>query len=87
MKNDTRNRIYDWYASAPVRCGVLVCFSTQLGLTPIVVFADVGLPPSAVHQTTNNGFPSSQALKNQGYDPSTGVLRVDDRNRGTCRNQ
>lgn len=83
MKNDTRNRISDWYASAPVRCGVLLCFITNLGLTPILAFADVSLPPPAVHQTTNNGFPSSQALKNQGYDPSTGVLRVDERNRGT----
>lgn len=76
MSNDTRIRIFDWYASAPVRGGVLVCFGAGLGLSPLAAFADAGLPPPAVHQQTDNGFPSSQALKNQGYDPQSGKITV-----------
>lgn len=49
---------------------------------PLAALADTGLPPPAVHQTTQNSFPSSQALQRQGYDPSRGVLRVQDTNQG-----
>ncbi|RPD83030.1 hypothetical protein EGK75_13685, partial [Neisseria weixii] len=83
MKNDTRSGIFNKHAAVSVRFSVLVCFSAHAGLMPLAALADTGLPPPAVHQTTNNSFPSAQALQRQGYDPSTGVLRVDERNRGT----
>ncbi|PSJ79892.1 virulence factor TspB C-terminal domain-related protein [Neisseria iguanae] len=85
MNNDTRNRIYPGYPARYMRSIVLVCFSAQQVLIPAVALADVGLPPPAVHQTTENGFPSSQALKNQGYDPSKGVLKVQENNRGSAQ--
>ncbi|PJO77692.1 virulence factor TspB C-terminal domain-related protein [Neisseria sp. N177_16] len=77
--NESRNSIHN--KSIAVHRGV--CGLVLSSFIVQVAYADVSLPPPAVHQTTNNGFPSSQALKNQGYDPSTGVLRVDERNRGT----
>uniref|UniRef100_A0AAU8B0Y8 Tspb protein n=1 Tax=Dulem virus 50 TaxID=3145761 RepID=A0AAU8B0Y8_9VIRU len=84
MKNDTGSRISTRHVAAAVRGGVLVCFSVQVAVAPIAAFAEVGLPPPAAHQNTENGFPSSQALKNQGYDPKRGVLRVEERNRGAA---
>ena len=42
--------------------------------------ADVALPPPAQHQ--NAGFPSDQALQRRGYDPKTGVWKVDVQNNG-----
>ncbi|RPD83023.1 TspB protein, partial [Neisseria weixii] len=83
MKNDTRSGIFNKHAAVSVRFSVLVCFSAHAGLMPLTALADTGLPPPAVHQTTNNSFPSAQALKRQGYDPSTGVLRVNENNRGS----
>lgn len=50
---------------------------------PLAALADTGLPPPAVHQTTDNGFPSSHALKQQGYNPQTGVLKVEPRKQGS----
>ncbi len=50
---------------------------------PLVALADTGLPPPAVHKTTDNAFPSSQALKQQGYNPQTGVLKVEPRKQGS----
>lgn len=42
--------------------------------------ADVALPPPAQHQ--NAGFPSDQALQRRGYDPKTGIWKVDVQNNG-----
>lgn len=79
--NESRNSIFDKFNAVHRSvCGlVLSSFFVQ------VAFADVSLPPPTptVHQTMNNDFPSSQALKNQGYDPSTGILRVQEINNGS----
>nr|WP_314593108.1 IgG-binding virulence factor TspB family protein [uncultured Neisseria sp.] len=58
---------------------MLVCFSAQV-LNPLTAFAEVGLPPPVQHQ--NAGFPSDQALQRRGYDPKTGVWKVDVQNNG-----
>lgn len=81
MKNDARNRVTNRPVAVSLHCYLLVCFGAQT-LMPLAAFADTGLPPPAVHQTTQNSFPSSQALQRQGYDPSRGVLRVKDTNQG-----
>ena len=77
--NDTRNSLYSRITALPVRSAVLVCFGTQV-LSPLTAFAEVGLPPPAQHQ--NAGFPSDQALQRRGYDPKTGVWKVDVQNNG-----
>ena len=77
--NDTRNRLYSRITAFPVRCAVLVCFGSHV-LNPLVALADVGLPPPAQHQ--NAGFPSDQALQRRGYDPKTGIWKVDVQNNG-----
>ena len=77
--NDTRNRLYSWITAFPVRCAVLVCFGSNV-LNPLIALADVGLPPPAQHQ--NAGFPSDQALQRRGYDPKTGIWKVDVQNNG-----
>ena len=77
--NDTRNRIYSRITALPVRSAVLVCFGVQV-LNPLTAFAEVGLPPPAQHQ--NAGFPSDQALQRRGYDPKTGIWKVDVQNNG-----
>ena len=81
--NDTRIRIFKRHAAYSLRCAFLFGFGIQTVMMPVLVFADTSLPPPTVHQTMNNGFPSSQALKNQGYDPSTGILRVQETNNGS----
>lgn len=82
MNNDTGSGIFNKYSAVSVRFSVLVYFSAHAGLMPLAALADTGLPPPAVHQTTQNSFPSSQALQRQGYDPNRGVLRVQDTNQG-----
>lgn len=77
--NDTRNSLYSRITALPVRSAVLVCFSAQV-LSPLTAFAEVGLPPPVQHQ--NAGFPSDQALQRRGYDPKTGVWKVDVQNNG-----
>lgn len=77
--NDTRNSLYSRITALPVRSAVLVCFGAQV-LSPLTAFAEVGLPPPAQHQ--NAGFPSDQALQRRGYDPNTGVWKVDVQNNG-----
>lgn len=77
--NDTRNSLYSRITALPVRSAVLVCFGAQV-LSPLTAFAEVGLPPPAQHQ--NAGFPSDQALQRRGYDPKTGVWKVDVQNNG-----
>ena len=77
--NDTRNSLYSRITALPVRIAVLICFGAQV-LSPLTAFAEVGLPPPAQHQ--NAGFPSDQALQRRGYDPNTGVWKVDVQNNG-----
>ena len=69
MTNDTRNHVSVRHF-AP-RCIWLGC----LCLSSHVVMADVPYtpPPTATHYS---GFPSEQALRNQGYNPQTGTLKV-----------
>lgn len=77
--NDTRNSLYSRITALPVRSAVLVCFGAQV-LSPLTAFAEVGLPPPVQHQ--NAGFPSDQALQRRGYDPKSGVWKVDVQNNG-----
>ncbi len=77
--NDTRSLFYSRRFALRSRLLVLVCFSAQF-LNPLTAFAEVGLPPPAQHQ--NAGFPSDQALQRRGYDPKTGVWKVDVQNNG-----
>lgn len=77
--NDTRSLFYSRRFALRSRLLVLVCFGAQV-LSPLTAFAEVGLPPPAQHQ--NAGFPSDQALQRRGYDPKTGVWKVDVQNNG-----
>ena len=77
--NDTRSLFYSRRFALCSRLFVLVCFGTQV-LNPLTAFAEVGLPPPVQHQ--NAGFPSDQALQRRGYDPKTGVWKVDVQNNG-----
>lgn len=77
--NDTRSLFYSRRFALCSRLLVLVCFGTQV-LSPLKAFAEVGLPPPAQHQ--NAGFPSDQALQRRGYDPKTGIWKVDVQNNG-----
>lgn len=80
MKNDKRSGIFIGFAAAPLRCAVLLCFSAGNTIVPLTAFADVGLPPPAQHQSS--GFPSEKALEQKGYNPKTGVWRVQSQNNG-----
>ena len=80
MKNDKRSGIFIGFTAAPLRCAVLLCFSAGNTLVPLTAFADVGLPPPAQHQSS--GFPSEKALEQKGYNPKTGVWRVQSQNNG-----
>ena len=77
--NDTRSLFYSRRFALCSRLLVLVCFGTQV-LSPLTAYAEVGLPPPAQHQ--NAGFPSDQALQRRGYDPKTGIWKVDVQNNG-----
>lgn len=77
--NDTRSLFYSRRFALRSRLLVLVCFGAQV-LSPLTAFAEVGLPPPAQYQ--NAGFPSDQALQRRGYDPKTGVWKVDVQNNG-----
>lgn len=77
--NDTRSLFYSRRFALCSRLFVLVCFGAQV-LNPLTAFAEVGLPPPVQHQ--NAGFPSDQALQRRGYDPKTGVWKVDVQNNG-----
>lgn len=77
--NDTRSLFYSRRFALRSRLLVLVCFGAQV-LNPLIAFAEVGLPPPAQHQ--NAGFPSDQALQRRGYDPKTGIWKVDVQNNG-----
>ena len=77
--NDTRSLFYSRRFALCSRLLVLVCFGAQV-LSPLTAFAEVGLPPPVQHQ--NAGFPSDQALQRRGYDPKTGVWKVDVQNNG-----
>ncbi|WP_308026403.1 IgG-binding virulence factor TspB family protein [Neisseria mucosa] len=80
MKNDKRSGIFIGFTAAPLRCAVLLCFSAGNTIVPLTAFADVGLPPPAQHQSS--GFPSEKALEQKGYNPKTGVWRVQSQNNG-----
>ena len=77
--NDTRSLFYSRRFALCSRLLMLVCFGTQV-LSPLTAFAEVGLPPPVQHQ--NAGFPSDQALQRRGYDPKTGIWKVDVQNNG-----
>lgn len=72
MKNDTRSNVYNW--------PIALCLALSAAVFAAPVMADVALPPPAQHQ--NAGFPSDQALQRRGYDPKTGVWKVDVKNNG-----
>ena len=72
MKNDPRSNVYHW--------PIALCLALSAALFAAPVRAEVGLPPPAQHQ--NAGFPSDQALQRRGYDPKTGVWKVDVQNNG-----
>ncbi|MDO5069962.1 MAG: hypothetical protein Q4D78_07160, partial [Neisseria zoodegmatis] len=76
MRNDTRNRIFNSVAAKPVRLAVLACFSLNAAITPIVAWADVPPPPPSYTKPIDTSFPSGRALERQGYDPKTGVWKV-----------
>ena len=72
MKNDPRSNVYHW--------PIALCLALSAAVFAAPVRAEVGLPPPAQHQ--NAGFPSDQALQRRGYDPKTGVWKVDVQNKG-----
>ena len=72
MKNDPRSNVYHW--------PIALCLALSTAVFASPVMADVALPPPAQHQ--NAGFPSDQALQRRGYDPKTGVWKVDVQNNG-----
>ena len=72
MKNDTRSNVY--------HRPIALCLALSAAVFAAPVMADVALPPPAQHQ--NAGFPSDQALQRRGYDPNTGVWKVDVQNNG-----
>ena len=72
MKNDPRSNVYHW--------PIALCLALSAAVFAAPVRAEVGLPPPAQHQ--NAGFPSDQALQRRGYDPKTGVWKVDVQNNG-----
>ena len=72
MKNDPRSNVYHW--------PIALCLALFAALFAAPVMAEVGLPPPAQHQ--NAGFPSDQALQRRGYDPKTGIWKVDVQNNG-----
>lgn len=78
MKNDTRISIFIGYGKAHNISRISVCLGSLLVVGQ--AWAEVGLPPPAQHQ--NAGFPSDQALQRRGYDPKTGVWKVDVQNNG-----
>lgn len=78
MKNDTRSSVFNRNGKARSFSRFSVCIGSVLALNG--AWADVGLPPPAQHQ--GSGFPSEQALKQRGYDPKTGVWRVQTQNQG-----
>lgn len=73
--NEPRNRIFNSSNSRHVCSVVVAAFGIQT-----VALADVAMPPPAQHQ--NASFPSEQALRNMGYNPDTGVWRVNAQNAG-----
>ncbi|WP_415771877.1 virulence factor TspB C-terminal domain-related protein [Neisseria sp. CP9] len=72
MKNDTRSNVHHRHTA--------LCLVLSAALFAAPVSAEVGLPPPAQHQGA--GFPSEQALRQKGYDPKTGVWRVQSQNNG-----
>ena len=72
MKNDPRSNVYHW--------PIALCLALSAAVFAAPVMADVALPPPAQHQ--NAGFPSDQALQRRGYDPKTGIWKVDVQNNG-----
>ena len=78
MKNDTRISVFIGYGKAPNISRISVCLGSLLVVGQ--AWAEVGLPPPAQHQGA--GFPSERALQQKGYDPKTGVWRVQSQNNG-----
>lgn len=72
MKNDTRSNVH--------HRNTALCLALSAALFAAPVSAEVGLPPPVQHQGA--GFPSEQALRQKGYDPKTGVWRVQSQNNG-----
>ena len=72
MKNDTRSNVNHRH--------IALCLALSAAVFAAPVMADVALPPPAQHQ--NAGFPSDQALQRRGYDPKTGIWKVDVQNNG-----
>lgn len=82
MKNDTGNRIFNGNAAKRCHIVVLACFGFNAALAPVAVYADVPPPPPAYHKQIDTSFPSGQALVQNGYNPKTGVLKVEPQKKG-----
>ena len=78
MKNDTRSSVFNRNGKARSFSRFSVCIGSVLALNG--AWADVELPPPVQHQGA--GFPSEKALQQKGYDPKTGVWRVQSQNNG-----
>ena len=78
MKNDTRSSVFNRNGKARSFSRFSVCIGSVLALNG--AWADVGLPAPVQHQGA--GFPSEKALQQKGYDPKTGVWRVQSQNNG-----
>ena len=72
MKNDTRSNVHHRHTA--------LCLALSTAVFAAPVMADVALPPPVQHQ--NAGFPSDHALQRRGYDPKTGIWKVDVQNNG-----
>lgn len=74
MKNDTRNDVFTRHGRTILLGRVSLCTLPCLVINQ--VWADVPPPPPAYHKPIDTSFPSGRALERQGYDPKTGVLKV-----------
>ncbi|WP_373795833.1 virulence factor TspB C-terminal domain-related protein [Neisseria dentiae] len=72
MKNDTRSHVFNRHTALRISVPftLLVFYVNQ-------AWADVPPPPPAYHKQIDTSFPSGKALERMGYDPKTGVLKVD----------
>lgn len=74
MKNDTRNDVFTRNSRTVLLGRVFLCTLPCLVINQ--VWADVPPPPPSYHKPIDTSFPSGRALERQGYDPKTGVWKV-----------
>ncbi|WP_373779331.1 virulence factor TspB C-terminal domain-related protein [Neisseria dentiae] len=78
MKNESRNNVPYRHIALPVGLFGILSF------IPLKIWADVPTPPPAYHKQIDTSFPSGQKLIDQGYNPNTGVLKVEPRKQGSA---